>query len=119
MLPQQHRQAIAQLLQTLEHLQTQLTEADLEKNTLTAVFKQAQQLFENILELSDQDVDPSLVSPLQSYLTEIHKQMRLLEIDFRFLQTSRQIATLQTRQAQMRSRSATLIRYCNSLLDQS
>jgi hypothetical protein len=117
MLPEQNRLAIAQLQQTLEHLQTQLTEVNLEKATLTAAFRQAQQLFENILQCGDQDVDPSLVSPLQSYLTEIHKQMRLLEMDFRFLQTSRQNTTLQARQTQMRSRIATLIRYCMSLLD--
>ncbi|WP_413165745.1 heterocyst frequency control protein PatD [Capilliphycus salinus ALCB114379] len=117
MLPERHRQAIAQLQQTLEHLQNQLTEANLDKVTLTAAFRQAQQLLENILQLGDGDVSPSLVSPLQSYLTEIHKQMRLLEMDFRFLQTSRQTATLQTRQTQMRSRVATLIGYCKSLLD--
>lgn len=117
MLPEQHRQAIAQLQQTLELLSVQLTEVNLDKATLKATFKQAQQLLENILQLGDQDVDPSLVSPLQSYLTEIHKQMRLLEMDFRFLQTSRQNITLNARQTQMRSRIATLMSYCKSLLD--
>lgn len=118
MLPQQHQQAITLLQESLEQLQTQLAET-LEKTTLTVTFKQAQQYLENILQLSDRDVDPSIVSRLQSYVTEIHKQMRLLEMDFRFLQTSRQTATLQARQTQMRSRLATLIGYCKSLLDKS
>lgn len=116
MLPQQHRQAIALLQDTLEQLQTQLVEVNQEKTTLMATFKQAQEYFENILQFENQDVDLSLVSPLQSYLTEIHKQMRLLEMDFRFLQTSRQTATLQSRHTQMRSRIATLIGYCRSLI---
>ena len=117
MLPERHSQAIAQLQQTLEHLQTRLTEENPDKATLTSAFRQARGLFDNILQLGDRDVDPSLISPLQSYLTEIHKQMRLLEMDFRFLQTSRQNATLQARQTQMRSRVATLMGYCKSLLD--
>ncbi|MDY7021786.1 MAG: heterocyst frequency control protein PatD [Cyanobacteriota bacterium] len=119
MLPQQHQQAITLLQESLEKLQTHLTEETPEKTTLMVTFKQAQQGFENILRLGDRDVNSSLVSRLQSYVTEIHKQMRLLEMDFRFLQTSRQTATLQARQTQMRSRIATLIGYCKSLLDKS
>lgn len=119
MLPQQHQQAITLLQESLEQLQNQFTEETSDKTTQTVTFKQAQQRFDQFLQLRDRDVDPSLVSRLQSYVTEIHKQMRLLEMDFRFLQTSRQTATLQARQTQMRSRIATLIRYCRSLLDKS
>jgi hypothetical protein len=52
----------------------------------------------------------------QSYLTEIHKQMRLLTIDLRFLKASRQTATTETRRTQMSDHLGTLIHYCDAIL---
>lgn len=52
----------------------------------------------------------------QSYLTEISKQMRLLEMDITFFQGARQTATLRGRFASIHQRLSTLIKYCDNLI---
>ena len=61
-------------------------------------------------------LDPPATPLEQSYLTEIHKQLRLLGMDIKFLQASRVLATAQTRQTAASDRINTLIRYCDALL---
>ncbi|BAT51276.1 hypothetical protein NOS3756_01990 [Nostoc sp. NIES-3756] len=56
---------------------------------------------------------------IQSYKTEISKQLRLLEVDVMFLQGARQPATAQTRLNVIGDRLNTLIQYCDAILQQS
>ncbi|MEH2390078.1 MAG: heterocyst frequency control protein PatD [Nostoc sp.] len=53
---------------------------------------------------------------VQSYQTEISKQLRLLEIDVMFLQGARQASTAQTRLQTISDRLTILIQYCDAIL---
>ncbi|MGA9380176.1 MAG: heterocyst frequency control protein PatD [Phormidium sp.] len=88
------------------------------KLNLKADFAQLQAVFTaEIANLSCDELDPALASRLQSYLTEINKQLQLLGIDVTFLQASRQPATTQTKITQIRTRLQTLTNYCQAILD--
>ncbi|MEH2375770.1 heterocyst frequency control protein PatD [Nostoc sp.] len=53
---------------------------------------------------------------VQSYQTEMSKQLRLLEIDVMFLQGARQASTAQTRLQTISDRLIILIQYCDAIL---
>lgn len=59
---------------------------------------------------------PEVDSREQSYRTEISKQLRLLEIDVTFLQGARQQFTSETRRRTIGDRIATLLQYCDAIL---
>lgn len=89
-----------------------------DKLKLKQDFAQLQAVFtEEIANLSLNDLDPLLTSRLQSYLTEINKQLQLLAIDLSFLQASRQPTTTQTKITQICKRLETLTNYCQAVLD--
>lgn len=89
-----------------------------DKLKLKQDFAQLQAVFtEEIANLSLNDLDPLLTSRLQSYLTEINKQLQLLAIDLSFLQASRQPTTTQTKITQISKRLETLTNYCQAVLD--
>lgn len=91
--------------------------ASLNQSALLAALSEVQQRFkEQILTLSLEQVPGELVSSVQSYRTEIHKQMRLLATDVMFFQTARQPATRKQRLSQMSQRLKALIGYCDALL---
>ncbi len=70
-----------------------------------------QELFtQQILPLTDVD------TRVQSYQTEISKQLRLLEVDIMFFQGARQISTSLARLKTIGDRLTTLIRYCEAVL---
>jgi len=52
----------------------------------------------------------------QSYLTEISKQLRLLQIDIMFFQGARQASTIKDRIDALSERLTTLIGYCDAIL---
>ncbi|MEM7579068.1 MAG: heterocyst frequency control protein PatD [Cyanobacteria bacterium P01_A01_bin.80] len=52
----------------------------------------------------------------QSYLTEISKQLRLLQIDIMFFQGARQASTINNRIDALSERLRTLIGYCDAIL---
>ncbi|GAX36010.1 heterocyst frequency control protein PatD [Nodularia sp. NIES-3585] len=55
-------------------------------------------------------------SRVQSYRTEMSKQLRLLEIDVMFFQGSRQASTAEERLKTIGDRLTTLIQYCEAIL---
>ncbi|MDM9581073.1 heterocyst frequency control protein PatD [Nostoc sp. GT001] len=55
---------------------------------------------------------------VQSYQTEMSKQLRLLAIDVMFLQGARQASTVQTRLQTISDRLTTLIQYCDAICNQ-
>ncbi|MBD2342692.1 heterocyst frequency control protein PatD [Anabaena subtropica] len=67
---------------------------------------------EEIAPLAEED------SRIQSYKTEISKQLRLLEVDVMFLQGARQPSTVQTRLKIISDRLNTLIQYGDAILQQ-
>ncbi|MFB2834065.1 heterocyst frequency control protein PatD [Floridanema evergladense] len=103
-------------VQSPENQQTAAINSDIQE--LKSHFAQLQAIFtQEIATLSLDDLEPAIVSRLQSYLTEINKQLQLLGIDVTFLQASRQKATAETKITQIRTRLQTLTNYCQAILD--
>ncbi|MFB2897051.1 heterocyst frequency control protein PatD [Aerosakkonemataceae cyanobacterium BLCC-F50] len=133
MLPNSFRDRYQKFLLAIEHCQNLLngysSMSQSPENQQTAAtssaklelkqdFAQLQAVFtEEIANLSLDDLEPAIASRLQSYLTEINKQLQLLGIDLTFLQASRQRATAQTKIAQIRTRLQTLTNYSQGILD--
>lgn len=117
MLSQSCCQAIAQFKNTLEQLDTTVQSTPLDQGNLKIGFQQVQQVFKTqIMGITETDFDPPAESKVQSFLTETHKQMRLLELDLKFLQASRQSTTTTTRLNQVSDRLTTLLSYADAML---
>jgi len=82
----------------------------LEVAEFEAVFLQVEQI--------DSLADEDLELKVQSYQTEINKQLRLLKIDLMFLKSARQPATSEQRWNLMGDRLHLLMVYCEALLSQ-
>lgn len=117
MLPQYYCDRYQKFQEILQVLQQISIEKPVDSVKLQDIFRQVQQIFQSqIASLSGDDLDPPTASRMQSYLTEINKQIRLLEVDLTFLQAARQPATVQTRLAQINTRLQTLISYTQAVL---
>jgi hypothetical protein len=111
-------QRYQKLQQALEQLQKTAAQDNLDREVLAAEYKKVQQFFGNQIMTTDSgELEPSETPQEQSYLTEIHKQLRLLGTDITFLQASRQPATATARQTAAHARLNTLIGYCGKLLE--
>ena len=71
---------------------------------------------QQILTLAPEDTESQNLSQINSYQTEISKQLRLLEMDMIFLQGARQTTTIQTRIQAISDRLNTLMQYCDAIL---
>ncbi len=119
-LSEDRRQCYEELQQALELLQRTVAQDNLDRAALAIEYKKVQQFFGNqIMRAPSGELDASETPPEQSYLTEIHKQLRLLGTDVTFLQAAKQPATAQTRQTATASRLNTLIGYCGALLQKN
>lgn len=119
-LSPQHQQSYQELQQGLEALHQLATQTPIDPKMLKLQLGKVQQLLgDQIRSLEADHLAPATPSQVQSYLTEIHRQFRLLEIDVTFWQASRQPATAHKRQTQLRDRIQILINYCSSLLNPS
>ncbi len=105
-------------LKEIQQMITQLNHQPEENHTaLLAALSQVQELFkQEILMMNLDELPAERISSVQSYRTEMHKQMGLLATDMMFFQTARQSTTKQQRLSQIASRLETLIRYCDVLL---
>jgi hypothetical protein len=120
MLPSLHHQCYLEFQQALEQLQKVAEATDLRPTTLADTFQEVQQLYQNqITSLRIDDVALEHASRWQSFQTEIHKQMRLLQTDVMLLRASRTAATSRSRAAGASDRINILIRYCQALLQQT
>lgn len=117
MLPEDYRDRYQKFQQALEQLQQTAAQNQADSSLLRDTFDRVQQIFQaEIASLTGDDLETTLASRLQSYLTEIDKQLRLLRMDVMFLQAAVKSATAQTRLVQIRSRLQTLIGYCQAIL---
>jgi hypothetical protein len=111
MLPTSPSDYLQEFLQALEKLQSQPKELQPE------AFSQVREIYSReIINLSTEELDTASASKVRSYLTEIHKQMRLLQTDMAFLLSARADATIQSRQTCVGDRLSVLIGYCQTLL---
>lgn len=119
MLTKEFHKAIAQFRQSLEQLQKTMVSDQFNVSQMITAFTQVQRVFEDrIMQLGDHDHEPQLDLPIQSYITETHKQIRLLGLDIKFLKASRNSSTTRDRLAQVRDRISILIGYSTALLEQ-
>lgn len=116
MLPQDISDRYQKFQLALERLEQIATEDNTDSAQLRDSFGAVQQIFQNqIASLSGDRPDSAILPRVQSYLTEIDKQMRLLLMDVMFLQAARRSETAQARLAQIRDRLHTLMEYCQAL----
>lgn len=114
MLPHLHRQCYLKFSEVLQQLQT--TDTPVDASQLYQKFLAAQQFFQQqILSLDTSDLNQDTQSRIRSYQTEISKQLRLLEMDIRFLQAAKAEATATTRQLQISDRLKILQSYCEAI----
>lgn len=117
MLPTIHNQAYQLWLDSLIRLREQLLESPLDCNTLLLQFQQVQQIFqEQIMVLTNNELEPAIASSWQSLQTESHRALRLLRTDLLFLRSSRSSDTIQLKLATIRDRLDQLISYCTAVL---
>ncbi|VXD12865.1 heterocyst frequency control protein PatD [Planktothrix paucivesiculata] len=117
MLSKSACKAIAQFQNSLKQLDIKVMLVPVDPIGLKQSFQQLKATFKTeIMGISDGDFDPTVESPIQSYLTETHKQMRLLEMDMKFLQAARQSATFNSRLIPIQNRLNTLLSYSEDIL---
>ncbi|MGK7874305.1 MAG: heterocyst frequency control protein PatD [Xenococcaceae cyanobacterium] len=117
MLPKLHCQAYQEFLTALLELRDRATAPNLEAASLQENFKQVQQVFQGqIMILTSDGLDPAIAPRWQSVQTELHRALRLLEMDIMFLCSSRQAATAGQRLASVSDRLEKIIGYCQLLL---
>ncbi|BAY77070.1 hypothetical protein NIES25_35280 [Nostoc linckia NIES-25] len=121
-----NREKYQAFITLLEQLRSDATTGQIVAPELRRRVASLQRLFrEEIVPLADVGVPGA--SPMeasvpredwrvQSYQTEMSKQLRLLEIDVMFFQGARQASTVQTRLQTISDRLTTLIQYCNAIL---
>jgi len=109
MLIEKYRQHYEEVRERVCQLQT-ISARRLEVAEFEAVFLKVEQ----INSLADEDMELKV----QSYQTEINKQLRLLKIDLMFLKSARQPATSEQRWKMMGDRLHLLLVYCDALLSQ-
>lgn len=102
------------LTQMREELVSSQTNVD--KQKLRQTFTSLKHFYlEEILSAKTDVVNDSSHGREQSYLTEISKQIRLLEMDVTFFQGASQAGTLQNRLDSICERLNILIKYCDAL----
>lgn len=120
MLPEEHRHQYQEFKGLLGQLSNLMGQENLDKVALFHRSQELQQFFsDGILALDNTQLTSSWGSRLQSYLTEMHKQLRLLAMDINFLQASRNSRTTETRKQVIVDRLQTIIGYCSTLLAES
>jgi hypothetical protein len=117
MLPDFHVQCYQNLMQALKQLTEMANAPNPDQATVRASTLEMQQIFQaQILSLGMEGLDPGMVSLVQSFQTELHKQIRLLVNDVMFLGSARQAETLERRWTSVRDRLKSCIGYCEAIL---
>lgn len=92
-----------------------LQNLDGEQNSLATDFGQLVEFWQEMMKDLQENEQYREILP-QSMETEIHRLMKLLQMDMQFLQVSRQLTTVETRKEMIRDRANSLIRYCEAVL---
>ena len=118
MLTEIHRQRYLELKQVLEQMQQTVAMPFPDLSRTQQNLLEIQQFFQQIIgSLNINALERADEAWVQSYQTEMSKQLHLLGMDVMFLQAARQSETIQQRQTQIRDRLQTLIGYCEALLE--
>ncbi|MDJ0576932.1 MAG: heterocyst frequency control protein PatD [Xenococcaceae cyanobacterium MO_234.B1] len=133
MLSLAHKKAYQEFLNLLNHWQNYGVNPDGEAgrgnlpicnhpvdkvNEITKQFPDLQQWFQQeILTLTDEELDTTVISLWRSLQTEIQREFRLLSTDMLFLASSRQASTRESRLKTIGDRITRLIAYCQKILE--
>ncbi|YAI81354.1 MAG: heterocyst frequency control protein PatD [cyanobacterium endosymbiont of Rhopalodia sterrenbergii] len=119
MLPKPHQKFYQKFLASLITLRAQVMIKDIDSGRLSQNFRVAQEIFQNqILELTTENLEASVVSSWQSIQTEVHRTLRLLKTNFLFLQSSHKRGTEEQRLEIVLDHIEKLIGYCQVILSQ-
>lgn len=117
MLSQSHHQAYQKLLSALKELGEVLTYPEGETEAWKQKWQQVQQIYQaQVLNLSSEGLEPAIVSRWQSWHTEIHRALKLLQTDILFWSAAKKISKAKARQAKISERLESLINYCQQIL---
>jgi hypothetical protein len=114
---QAFQQAVQQIADSLTALQGSDGNGEIAPTLLVQIADLQQTFQTQIVNLPIEELDSGMSSQIQSYQTEMHKQLRLLMMDVNFLKAARQPATVEQRLQQMGDRLQLLMRYCSALLE--
>lgn len=113
MLHKLHLQAYQSFEKTLLELQDLARASNPEPAALLKHFQQVRQVFDRqIMILSEDELEGAIASRWQSVRTEIHRALRLLEMDMLFLNSAKQTATARTRLDSLQARIEQIVGYC-------
>ena len=116
MLSPLHKKAYQEFLTWLNPWQNLLANHD-KVQEMTQQFPDLQQWFQQeIMTLTDEELDTTVVSLWRSLHTEIQREFRLLSTDMLFLASSRQASTTESRLKLIGDRITRLIAYCQKIL---
>lgn len=111
------REKYDSLANLLKQLHSDVTATQLDITQLRQRVAFLQEFFQQqIVPLVNEDTDSLEQGRLQSYLTEMSKQLRLLDIDVMFFQGARQASTAKSRLDAIGNRLTILIEYCKAIL---
>lgn len=116
MLPQSHARAYPQLLEELLLLQQEAIKPEPDFKVLQETFGRVQQVFQEIISLPNEGLEPDILWQWQSVQTEIHRALRLLGTEILFLRSSKGVATSDQRLTALRDRLNQLIGYTQVML---
>ena len=120
MLSEEHRREYQEFRLLVEQFQNLATQENLDRVGLLNSSKEMMEFFsDRLVPLGNAELNPAGGSPLQSYITEIHKQLRLVGMDVTFLQASKSEGNTQMRKEAISDRLQTIIDYCSTLLSKN
>ncbi|MBE9039315.1 heterocyst frequency control protein PatD [Oscillatoriales cyanobacterium LEGE 11467] len=120
MLPETFQERYDLLKQKLTQLSTSLDAGEIAGGELSAEIARLQSFFnQQVLSLPFSQLTATDFARTKSYNTELHKQLRLLATDAMFLGSAKQAVTVERRKGQLHDRLATLVRYCDVVLNSS
>lgn len=117
MLPKSEQKSYKNFLVSLTQLRDQVTVSDTNITKIAENFQAVQEIFQNqLLGLTTEELETSIIPSWQSIQTEIHRMLRLLGTDILFLQSSKRQETIQQRLDTIRDRTEQLIGYCQAIM---
>ena len=114
-----HKKDYQDFLKLLKRWQTVVADPDCDPQKIEnqELWQNLQTVFKDrIITITDTDMNLADASSWISIQAEIQREFRLLQTDWLFFQSSRQVTTRQARQANMLKHLEKLIIYCQSLL---
>ncbi len=119
MLLKFYHQSYEELLVKLLELQKLVMAEDTDMIAIKTIYGQIQTLFqEQILSVSLEELDVTVIPLLRSAQTEIYKNLRLLGTELLFLTSSRQRKTREQRLENVEGKVKELVGYCRGIIEQ-